>query len=87
MTLRMTIFLALQTDRFFAFLYSITGAHPLKSASANDVHTVCGVLKRLLNELSEPLLPDGEKLARDQGMVNVVTGSLEFSAPSKISRD
>ncbi|XP_078377677.1 rho GTPase-activating protein 22-like isoform X2 [Oculina patagonica] len=50
------------------------GVHPLKNASANDVHTVCGVLKRLLNELSEPLLPDGEQLARDltrdQGVMN-----------------
>ena len=60
-----TIYLA-----FFIF----TGLHPLKSASADDIHTVCGVLKKMLNELSEPLLPNGEKLAhdltRDQGTVN-----------------
>ncbi|KAJ7384109.1 Rho-type gtpase-activating protein, partial [Desmophyllum pertusum] len=44
---------------------------PLKSASADDIHTVCGTLKKMLNELSEPLLPNGEQLAhdltRDQG--------------------
>ena len=55
------------------FLFSVhvfIGLHPLRSASADDVHTVSGVLKKLLNELNEPLLLDREQLARGQGKIN-----------------
>ncbi len=57
--------------------------HPLASASANDVHTVCGVLKRLLNELSEPLLPDGEQLARDLTRDQGKANKMEMSLPGR----